>query len=55
LAFPPCGVDDLPSVLRPKEDSGILPHRGWGVYAVAACMMAGAFSVLLVPGRLADH
>ena len=28
LAFPPCGVDDLPNVLRPIEDGGILPHRG---------------------------
>jgi predicted homoserine dehydrogenase-like protein len=28
LAFPPCGVDDLPSVLRPRQDGGILQHRG---------------------------
>ena len=28
LAFPPCGVDDLPSVLRPRTDGGILPQRG---------------------------
>ena len=28
LAFPPCGVDDLPSVLRPRQDGGALVHRG---------------------------
>jgi predicted homoserine dehydrogenase-like protein len=28
LAFPPCGVDDLPTVLRPISDGGLLPHRG---------------------------
>jgi predicted homoserine dehydrogenase-like protein len=28
LAFPPCGVDDLPTVLRPIEDGGILKRRG---------------------------
>lgn len=28
LSFPPCGVDDLPSVLRPVEDGGILKARG---------------------------
>lgn len=28
LAFPPCGVDELPTVLRPHEDGGILHHRG---------------------------
>ncbi|GJE61356.1 NAD(P)H-dependent oxidoreductase [Methylobacterium trifolii] len=28
LAFPPCGVDDLPDVLRPRADGGILPHKG---------------------------
>jgi predicted homoserine dehydrogenase-like protein len=28
LAFPPCGVDDLARVLRPKADGGQLPHRG---------------------------
>ncbi len=28
LAFPPCGVDDLPRVLRPASDGGILPHSG---------------------------
>jgi len=28
LAFPPCGVDDLPSVLRPRQDGGVLAHRG---------------------------
>ncbi|MCD0505631.1 NAD(P)H-dependent oxidoreductase [Bordetella petrii] len=28
LHFPPCGVDDLPRVLRPREDGGMLHHRG---------------------------
>jgi predicted homoserine dehydrogenase-like protein len=28
LAFPACGVDDLPSVLRPVADGGILPRKG---------------------------
>jgi predicted homoserine dehydrogenase-like protein len=28
LAFPPCGVDDLPRVLRPRGDGGMLAHRG---------------------------
>ena len=28
LHFPPCGVDDLPRVLRPKSDGGQLAHKG---------------------------
>ena len=28
LAFPPCGVDDLPTVLRPQRQGGILPKKG---------------------------
>ena len=28
LSFPPCGVDDLPSVLRPKATGGVLDHKG---------------------------
>jgi predicted homoserine dehydrogenase-like protein len=28
LSFPPCGVDDLPSVLRPKAAGGVLDHTG---------------------------
>ena len=28
LAFPPCGVDDLPSVLRPRAAGGSLHHGG---------------------------
>lgn len=28
LHFPPCGVDDLARVLRPREDGGTLHHRG---------------------------
>jgi predicted homoserine dehydrogenase-like protein len=28
LSFPPCGVDDLPRVLRPRTDGGVLAQRG---------------------------
>jgi predicted homoserine dehydrogenase-like protein len=28
LAFPPCGVDDLARVLKPRADGGVLHHRG---------------------------
>jgi len=35
LAFPPCGVDDLPHVLRPREDGGILDAKG--MVEVVAC------------------
>jgi len=28
LSFPPCGVDDLPRVLRPAAEGGQLHHRG---------------------------
>ncbi len=28
LAFPPCGVDDLPRVLRPVAEGGTLHHKG---------------------------
>lgn len=28
LAFPPCGVDDLPTLLRPADAGGLLPHKG---------------------------
>ena len=28
LSFPPCGVDDLPQVLRPQTEGGVLHHRG---------------------------
>ncbi|MBL9033132.1 MAG: Gfo/Idh/MocA family oxidoreductase [Rhodospirillaceae bacterium] len=28
LHFPPCGVDDLPRVLRPREEGGQLDHKG---------------------------
>ena len=28
LKFPPCGVDDLPRVLKPRSDGGVLDHRG---------------------------
>jgi predicted homoserine dehydrogenase-like protein len=28
LSFPPCGVDDLPQVCRPRADGGVLAHKG---------------------------
>jgi predicted homoserine dehydrogenase-like protein len=28
LGFPPCGVDDLPAILKPAHDGGILPRKG---------------------------
>jgi len=28
LAFPPCGVDDLPHLLRPRAEGGVLDHKG---------------------------
>ncbi len=28
LGFPPCGVDDLPHVLRPRSAGGVLDHAG---------------------------
>jgi predicted homoserine dehydrogenase-like protein len=28
LSFPPCGADDLPTVLKPIADGGVLPKRG---------------------------
>ncbi|MGU3555382.1 NAD(P)H-dependent oxidoreductase [Methylobacterium radiotolerans] len=28
LAFPPCGVDDLPGILKPAADGGLLTERG---------------------------
>src|SRR5579871_3762774 len=28
LAFPPCGVDDLPGILRPREAGGVLSRKG---------------------------
>ena len=28
LVFPPCGVDDLPRVLRPENEGGTLHHKG---------------------------
>src|ERR1700730_17239923 len=36
LAFPPCGVDDLPSVLRPRPDGGVLAHKG--TVEVVSCL-----------------
>jgi predicted homoserine dehydrogenase-like protein len=28
LFFPPCGVDDLPSILRPRSEGGLLTQKG---------------------------
>ncbi|MGF1476794.1 MAG: NAD(P)H-dependent oxidoreductase [Geminicoccaceae bacterium] len=28
LGFPPCGSDDLPLILRPETDGGVLEHKG---------------------------
>jgi predicted homoserine dehydrogenase-like protein len=28
LGFPPCGADDLPTILRPREAGGVLARRG---------------------------
>ncbi len=28
LSFPPCGADDLPRLLRPRQEGGLLHHRG---------------------------
>ena len=28
LSFPPCATDELPTVLRPREDGGTLHHKG---------------------------
>jgi predicted homoserine dehydrogenase-like protein len=28
LAFPPCGADDLPHILRPRSEGGVLAHSG---------------------------
>ncbi len=36
LAFPPCGVDDLPHVLRPRADGGVL--AGPGMVEVVSCV-----------------
>ena len=36
LAFPPCGVDDLPHVLRPRENGGILERAG--MVEVVSCL-----------------
>src|SRR5919204_2102220 len=36
LGFPPCGVDDLPHVLRGKESGGVLPYDG--MVEVVSCL-----------------
>jgi len=36
LGFPPCGVDDLPHVLRAKDAGGVLPQDG--MVEVVSCL-----------------
>ena len=36
LGFPPCGMDDLAHVLRPRSDGGLLHHRSPGTFAGAS-------------------
>ena len=36
LGFPPCGVDDLPHVLRGRENGGVLQHDG--MVEVVSCL-----------------
>ncbi len=40
LAFPPCGMDDLQNVLRPREDGGVLAGKGF--VEVVSSMEEGA-------------
>ena len=28
LAFPPCSIDDLPNAMRPRQEGGVLHHKG---------------------------
>jgi predicted homoserine dehydrogenase-like protein len=28
VGFPPCGVDDLPRILKPRSEGGLLDHKG---------------------------
>jgi predicted homoserine dehydrogenase-like protein len=43
LAFPPCGVDDLPTVLRPLADGGAL--KGSGMVEVISCLERDGLAV----------
>jgi predicted homoserine dehydrogenase-like protein len=43
LAFPPCGVDDLPTILRPVADGGAL--RGSGMVEVVSCVERDGLAV----------
>lgn len=36
LEFPPCGVDDLPHILRPRSEGGVLPQKG--MVEVVSCI-----------------
>jgi predicted homoserine dehydrogenase-like protein len=36
LNFPPCGTDDLPHILRPREDGGMLARKG--MVEVVSCL-----------------
>jgi predicted homoserine dehydrogenase-like protein len=62
LAFPPCGVDDLPHVLRPRADGGVLERAG--MVEVVSCLERdgrpvfrdlrwGVYVVLKAPGAYA--
>jgi predicted homoserine dehydrogenase-like protein len=62
LAFPPCGVDDLPHVLRPREGGGVL--EGVGIAEVVSSLERdgrpvhrdlrwGVYVVLEAPGPYA--
>ncbi|HEX4260367.1 MAG TPA: SAF domain-containing protein [Acetobacteraceae bacterium] len=62
LAFPPCGVDDLPNVLRPRSDGGVLDRAG--MVEVVSCIERdgrpvfrdlrwGVYVVIEAPGRYA--
>jgi predicted homoserine dehydrogenase-like protein len=59
LAFPPCGADDLATVLRPEADGGVLHHRGQVEVvsslerdgsAVARDLRWGVYVVVAAPG-----
>jgi predicted homoserine dehydrogenase-like protein len=43
LAFPPCGIDDLPTVLRPLADGGAL--EGSGMVEVISCVERDGLAV----------
>ena len=44
LLFPPCGVDDLPHVLRPREAGGVLERPAWSRWSRRWSATAGRCS-----------